>query len=116
MWLLKFGIPLLGVLGFAHASYEVFSGKEDPEKMGLRENILKMFGVADALIAVCWLLVLVALVSRFRWVRPLAIFGTGMFFFDYLVALPIYKNIEDRIFKYWAGAALILQVIYCIKI
>jgi hypothetical protein len=48
------------------------------------------------------------------WARPFAIFATGMFFFDYLVALPIYKNVEDGIFKYWAGAAVILQVVYCI--
>ena len=114
MWLFKFGVPLLGIFGFAHAAYEVFSGKEDAEKMGLRENILRMFGVGDALIAICWLLVFVALMSGARWARPLAIFGTGMFFFDYLVALPIYKNIEDNFFKYWAGAALTLQVIYCI--
>jgi 4-hydroxybenzoate polyprenyltransferase len=114
MWLFKFGVPMLGILGFVHAAYEVFSGKEDHEKMGLRENILRMFGVADALIAVCWLLVFIALMSGGAWARILAIFATGMFFFDYLVALPIYENIEDGIFKYWAGAAVILQVAYCI--
>ena len=114
MWLFKFGVPILGILGFAHAAYEVFSGKEDPEKMGLRENILKMFGVGDAIIAACWLLVFFSLILGAAWTRSLAVFATGMFFFDYLVALPIYKNNEDGIFKYWAGAAVILQVAYCV--
>lgn len=114
MWLFRFGVPVLGILGFGYAVYEVVAEKEDPEKMGLAKNILKMFGVGDLIIALCWLGTLVGLAVGAGWAHAVAIFATGMFCFDFLVALPIYKNLEDHVFKYWAGAALILQIVYCI--
>ena len=47
MWLFKFGVPVLGILGFGHAVYEVFTDKVDFEKMGLTKPTLKMFGVVS---------------------------------------------------------------------
>ena len=35
MWLFKFGVPILAILGFGHAVYEVFTDKIDAEKMRL---------------------------------------------------------------------------------
>ena len=114
MWIFKFGVPVLALLGFGHAVYEVFTGKIDAEKMGLTKPTLRMFGVANLFMTVCWGLILFGLWTGATWPKLLAIFITGMFFFDYLVSLPLYKNVGDNIFKYWAGAAVILQIIYCI--
>jgi hypothetical protein len=35
MWIFKFGVPILALLGFGHAVYEVFTGKIDAGAMGL---------------------------------------------------------------------------------
>jgi len=114
MWIFKFGVPVLGMLGFGHAVYEVFTDKIDAGKMGLTKPTLRMFGVANLVMTVCWGLILFGLWSGAPWPKLLAIFITGMFFFDYLVSLPLYKNIDDNLFKYWAGAAVILQITYCV--
>jgi hypothetical protein len=114
MWLFKFGVPVLAVLGFGHAVYEVFTERIDAEKMGLTTPILRMFGVANLLMTICWIFILFGLWTGAGWPRFLATFITGMFLFDYLVSLPLYKNIGDSAFKYWAGAAVMLQLIYCI--
>lgn len=114
MWLFKYGMPILGFLGFGHAVYEIFTGKIDPEKMGSSQPILKMFGVANLFMAVSWVVVFFGLLAGAAWPRSLAIFITGMYFFDYVVSLPQYKKIGDNFFKYWAGAALVLAVVYCL--
>jgi len=114
MWLFKFGVPILAILGFGHAVYEVFTYRIDAEKMGLTRPTLKMFGVANLFMTVCWIFIFFGLLAGAAWPRSLVIFITGMFFFDYLVSLPLYKNIGDNFFKVWAGAALIIQIIYCI--
>jgi hypothetical protein len=114
MWLFKFGLPVLAVLGFGHAVYEVFTDKIDAEKMGLTRPTLRMFGVCNLLMTVCWIFILFGLQTGAEWPRFLATFITGMYLFDYLVSLPLYKNIGDNLFKYWAGAAVVLQIIYCI--
>ena len=114
MGIFKFGVPVLALLGFGHAVYEVFTGKIDNEKMGLTKPTLNMFGVANLIMTICWVAILFGLWSGAQWPKLVAIFITGMFFFDYLASLPLYKNVGDNIFKYWAGAAVILQVVYCI--
>ena len=114
MWIFRFGVPVLGILGFGHAVYEVFTGKVDSEKMGLTKPTLKMFGTGNLVMTVCWAVIIFGLWTGAQWPKPLAIFITGMFFFDYLVSLPLYKNIDDTLFKYWAGAAVILQGVYCV--
>jgi hypothetical protein len=114
MWIFEYGVPVLALLGFGHAVYEVFTGKIDAEKMGLQKQTLDMFGVANLFMVVCWALVLLGLLFGAGWPKLLATFITGMFFFDYLVGLDLYKRAGDEIFKYWAGAAVVLQVAYCI--
>ena len=114
MWIFKFGVPVLALLGFGHAVYEVFTGKIEAEKMGLTKPTLDMFGAANLFMTVCWGLIFLGLWAGATWPKLLAIFITGMFFFDYIVSLPLYKNVGDSFFKYWAGAAVILQVAYCI--
>lgn len=113
MWILKYGIPILSVLGFGHAVYEVFTEKVDAEKMGLKPEVLRMFGVANAFMTACWVLIFFGLLFGAHWPRSLAIFITGMFLFDYLVSLPLYKNIGDEFFKYWAGVSAIILILYC---
>ena len=113
MWLFKFGVPLLAMFGFGHAVYEVFTEKIDAEKMGLTKPALRMFGAANLLMTICWILIFFGLLAGAAWPRSLAIFITGMFLFDYLVSLPLYKNAGDNFFKYWAGMAVVLQIIYC---
>ena len=54
MWIFEFGVPVLALLGFGHAVYEVFTGKIDAEKMGLQKQTLDMFGVANLFMVVCW--------------------------------------------------------------
>ncbi len=114
MWVFEFGVPVLGILGFGHAVYEVFTGKIDAEAMGLTKPTLQMFGVANLFMTVSWGVILLGLWAGAAWPKPLAIFITGMFFFDYVVSLSLYKKVGDDFFKYWAGAALILQVAYCV--
>lgn len=75
MWIFKYGVPVLALLGFGHAVYEVFTGKIDAEKMGLEKTTLDMFGVANLFMVICWGSILLGL---------------------------------------WAGAAVVLQVAYCI--
>ena len=114
MVLFRFGVPILSFLGLGYGAYEVFSGKDDPEKMGLAPNILKLFGVANLFMTVCWGVVFLGMALGASWPQSLAVFITGMFCFDYIVSLAIYKNVGDSTFKYYAGVFLILQIAYCI--
>ena len=110
----EFGVPILSILGLGYGAYEVFSGKDDPEKMGLAPNILKLFGVANLFMAACWAIVFLGSTTGAIWPKPLAIYITGMFSFDYIVSLAIYKNVGDNLFRYYAGVFLLLQIAYCI--
>ena len=113
MWaLFKYGVPVLGILGFGHATFEVFTGKVDAKKMGLTPEHIRMFGVLAIIQTLCWVMVIVGLRMGAAWPHHLAIFATALFMFDYLVSLPSYKNIGDKAFKYWAGLALLLLFSY----
>jgi len=114
MLILKFVVPVLSVLGLGYGAYEVFSGKDDPDKMGLAPNILKLFGVANLFMTLCWAIVCVGLAVGASWPGSLATFITGMFFFDYIVSLAIYKNVGDSSFKFTVGVFLLLQIGFCI--
>jgi hypothetical protein len=114
MWLFKYGVPVLAILGFGHGVYEIFTGKFETDKMGIAENVSKMLGIAALLMTVSWILIIFGVATGAAWSRNLAILATGMYIFDYLVALALYKNSGDAIFKYWAGVALLLMISYCI--
>ncbi len=36
MWLFKYGVPVLAILGFGHGVYEIFTGKFEVEKMTIK--------------------------------------------------------------------------------
>jgi len=113
MWLFKYGVPILAILGFGHGCYEAFtSTPEHNEKMGIARNAARMFGVCNLFMAVSWAVILVTIGGGVTWQRTLAVFITGMFMFDYVVSLALYKNAGDNFFKYWAGAAAILSILY----
>ena len=113
MWsIFKYGVPVLGILGFGHSTYEVFARKIDAKKMGLTPEHLQMFGYLCLMQVVCWVLVIVGIRTGAAWTHPLAIFATGMYLFDYVVSLPSYKNLGDKVFKYWAGVAWLVQLAY----
>lgn len=114
MWIFKYGVPVLAILGFGHGVYEIFSGKFEIEKMGIPQNVAKMLGVAALVMTILWILILLALATGAAWPRYLAILATGMYIFDYLVALALYKNSGDSLFKYWGGVAGILMISYSI--
>ena len=113
MWaIFRYGVPVLGILGLGHATFEIFTGKVDAKKMGLMQEHIRMFGVLAVIQTLSWILVIVGLRMGAAWPRSLAIFATALFMFDYLVSLPSYKNLGDKAFKYWAGVALLLLFAY----
>ena len=114
MWLFKYGVPILAILGFGHGFYESFSSKTDTEKMGIARNAVKMFGLCNLFMAICWVVILITIGGGVTWQRTLAVFITGMYAFDYVVSIALYKNAGDNFFKYWAGVALILAIVYCL--
>ena len=116
MWLFKYGVPVLAILGFGHGVYEIFTEKFEVEKMRIAQNVAKMLGVAALLMTIFWILILCGLIVGAGWVGYLAILATGMYIFDYLVALALYKNTGDSFFKYWGGVAGILMISYSIWI
>ncbi len=116
MMLILYGVPVLSSLIFAYGIYEIASGKDDPKKMGLAPNVLNFFGVANFLMMICWALVLFGVVTASSWTLLLATFVTGMFLFDYIVSLAIYKNVGDRSFKFIAGVFMIIQFVFCVLV
>ena len=112
MWIFRYGIPVIGVLGFGHAVYEILTGKVDVKGMGLTPEQLRMFGLVDVIVTLGWALVIIGLRMAASWWHLLAIFNTGLFTCEYLVCLPSYRMIGDMAFKYWAGGALLLQFLY----
>jgi hypothetical protein len=113
MMLVTYAMPVLSALIFGYGIYEIGTGKDDPEKMGLAPNVLKFFGVANCLMMISWVVVLYGMVTAASWTLLLAVFITGMFFFDYIVSLAIYKNVGSNSFKYMAGVIMLGQVAFC---
>lgn len=114
MTIFKYGIPVLGILGFGHAAYENITGKVDGKGMGVTQEHIKMFGLLALIQTLGWALVIIGWRMGAAWPNSVAIFCTALFFFDYVVSLPSYKNINDNAFKYWAGVGVILLFSYCI--
>lgn len=114
MALFRFVVPVISVLVWLRAVYQVFTNKLDAGKMGLTKPTLNMFGVCNFLMAICWGLVLFGLWSGSLWTKPLASFATGMSVFDYIVSLPPFKDMGDNLFKYYGGVFTILQIAYCV--
>ncbi|MCP3922175.1 MAG: hypothetical protein GY714_06270 [Desulfobacterales bacterium] len=110
----KYCVPVFGILGFAHAFYRVFIEKMDAKKMGLVPKVLHMYGIADLMLSIGWLAVLIGLVIDAIWYRELAFLLTGMFLFDYLVSLPSFELMGDRLFKYWSSVGVIVFISYCV--
>ena len=82
--------------------------------MGVSRNVLRMFGVGEIFMAICCILILFGLRAGSSWPRSLAILITGMYLCSYLVSLAMFKNMGDRLFKYWGTAAAVLWLLYCI--
>ena len=112
--IIRYTIPVFGILGFGHAVYRVFIEKMDAKSMGMDRDILKMYGIGDLLMTIGWAAVLAGIVLNEAWYKDIAIFVTGMFMFDYLASLPSFKKMGDWFFKYWATAALFIFVAYCV--
>ncbi|RJP25679.1 MAG: hypothetical protein C4520_02050 [Candidatus Abyssobacteria bacterium SURF_5] len=116
MSLISYGIPILGIIGFAVAAFSVFTGILNPEKMGISQNVLWMFGVSEIIMAACWAVVLYGLLSGSSWPKSLALLITGMYLCNYLVSLAMFKNMGDKLFKYWGTIGAIVLLLYCIWI
>ncbi len=114
MWIVKYVIPILAILGFGHAAYENLTGKVDANKMGVTMEHIKMFGLLALIQTIGWVIVIIGVRTGAAWTKSVAVFSMALFFFDYVVSLPSYKNLGDKAFKYWAGVVLLLLVGYCI--
>ena len=116
MKLILYGVPAFSIISFAAAAFTVFAGILDPEKMGVSDNVLKMFGLGEVIMAICWATVLLGLWIGSSWIRPLAFLATGINLCNYLVSLAMFKNMGDRLFKYWGTASAVVLLLYCIWI
>lgn len=114
MLLFKYIVPLLASLAFLHPSYLVFVKKFDATTMGIQPRVLKMFALSDLFIAICWMVIAINLHEMSPWIKSLSFFITGMWAFDYVVSLPLYKTAGDPYFKYWGGVSLVVLLVYCI--
>ncbi len=112
LWLFTYGMPVVGVLGFGYAVYEVFTGRLDLKGMGLAPEVGRRFGVLAVIQTLGWALVIIGLQMGASWPHSLAVYNTGLFTFDYVVSTPLYRKIGDNAFKYWAGTCLILLFLY----
>lgn len=116
MSFILYGIPVLSIIGFAGAAFSVFSGILNAEKMGVSPNVLKMFGVGEIIMAGSWAAVLFGLRAGASWPQSLAFTITGMYLCNYLISLAMFKNMGDRLFKYWGTAGAIILPLYCMWI
>jgi len=116
MALVLYGVPIFSIIGFGGAAFTVFAGILKPERMGVSENVLRMFGVGETIMAACWVLVLLGLLTGSSWPRPLAFLITGMYLCNYLISLAMFKNMGDRLFKYWGTVSAVVLPLYCIWI
>ena len=116
MGVIAYAIPAFGVVGFLGAAFTVFAGILNPAKMGVSENVLKMFGVGEIIMAICWAMVLFGLRMESSWTQPLACLATGIYICNYLVSLAMFKNMGDGLFKYWGTSSAVVLLLYCIWI
>jgi hypothetical protein len=103
-------------MGFLGAAFTVFAGILNPAKMGVSKNVLRMFGIGEVLMAVCWCVFLIGLWAGSSWPRSLAFLATGMYLCNYLVSLAMFKNMGDTLFKYWGTVSAVILLLYCIWI
>ena len=106
-------IPAFGIIGFLGAAFTVFTGILNSEKMGVSENVLRMFGVGEIVMAICWAMVLFGLRAESSWTQALAYLATGIYLCNYLVSLAMFKNMGDRLFKYWGTSSAVVLLLYC---
>ena len=116
MGVIAYAIPVLGVVGSLGAAFTVFAGILNPEKMGVADNVLRMFGMGEIIMAICWAVVLFGLRAEAAWIQPLACLATGIYICNYLVSLATFKNLGDKLFKYWGPCSAVVLLIYCIWI
>ena len=116
MGFVLYAVPIVSIISFAGAAFTVFAGVLDSEKMGVSKNVLRMFGVGEVIMAVCWVAFLLGLRAGSSWPRSLAFLITGMYICNYLVSLAMFKNMGDRLFKYWGTGSASILVLYCIWI
>jgi len=116
MSLIVYAIPVLSIIGFLGAAFTVFAGILNPEKMGVSENVLRMFGVGEIIMAICWAIVLFGVRTGSSWIQPLAYLATGIYICNYLVSLAMFKNMGDGLFKYWGTSSAVVLLLYCIWI
>ncbi|MBI5118683.1 hypothetical protein HZA56_19620 [Candidatus Poribacteria bacterium] len=113
---LRYIVPIFSVVGFGGAAYLVFTGTLKAEKMGVSKNVLRMFGAGELLMAICWAVIPLGLRAGAVWPRYLAFLITGMYLCNYLISLAMFKNMGDKLFKYWGTASAVILPLYCIWI
>ena len=113
MDVITYGVPILGVIGSLGAAYTVFAGILKPEKMGVEVNVLKMFGVGELIMGICWALVIYFLRSETDRAHQLVFLTTGIYLCNYLVSLAMFKNMGDKLFKYWGTLSAGALLFYC---
>ena len=111
-----YAVPVLSIAGFAGAAFTVFTGILDPGKMGVSRSVLRMFGIGEVFMAICWAAILIGVRAGSSWPRPLAFFVTGMYLCNYLNSLSMFKNMRDKLFKHWGTATAIILVLYCVRL
>ncbi len=116
MTLITYGVPILSILLFFAIIVGIFSKSFNSEKMGLAPNVLNFFGLADGFILLGWTVVLFGVHTQASWTVMLAVFITGMFLFDHVVSIPIYKNTGEKFVKYALLVITALQLTFCLTI
>ena len=106
----------MSIIGFAGAAFTVFTGILDPQKMGVSKNVLRMFGVGEIIMAASWAFILYGLYTASSWHQSVALVVTGIYICNYLISLAMFKNMGDKLFKYWGTAGAIVLLLYSIWI
>lgn len=112
--MIVYAVPIVSALGFAGAAFAVFAGVLDPQKMGVSRNVLGMFGVGEIIMAISWVFILYGVHTQSGWHRSLALVVTGIYFCNYLVSLAMFKNMGDKLFKYWGTVGVIVLLLYSV--
>jgi hypothetical protein len=116
MSIIIYAVPIISIVGFAGAAFAVFTGILDPQKMGVSKNVLRMFGVGEIIMATSWAFVLYGLQAGSSWHRSLALVATGIYICNYLISLAMFRNMGDKLFKYWGTAGVVILLVYSIWI
>jgi len=116
MTVIMYVVPIVSIIGFSGAAFAVFTGVLNPQKMGVSANVLNMFGVGEIIMAISWILILYGLHTGLPWHRSLALVVTGIYICNYLVSLAMFKNMGDKLFKYWGTAGAVILLAYSIWI